>query len=72
MRRHSLTKNRSYDGVNDMGLFHRIFTAEPDELTQVVNEIRNYQKKSEESLVKELQRSKDKQSTTINILRNTK
>jgi hypothetical protein len=55
-----------------MGIIHRIFNAEPDELSRIVDEIRDYQRKTEEALTKELQQAKQKQTTTINILRNNK
>ncbi len=52
-----------------MGLFHRIFTAEPEELSRIVNEIRNYQEKSTAALTKELEQTKQKQTQTIQILK---
>ena len=52
-----------------MGRFYKLFTANPDELSQMVDEIRNYQKKSDAALTKELEQAKQKQTETIQILK---
>jgi hypothetical protein len=52
-----------------MGLIHKIFMATPDELDLMVKDIQSYRKRTEEMLVKQLEQSKNIQSTMINILK---
>ena len=52
-----------------MGRFYKLFTANPDELSRMVDVIRKYQEKSDAALTKELEQAKQKQTETIQILK---